>query len=166
MPLDYTALRTEVSTDPAGLGYAGKTQGQVRDLLNTPGNLLAPPQPWTKDVRYVPLAALLIYAGLTSLFDALSTAAGNTALTAAQRSAAHAALTIFQAGAPLDTHDPRIFGTGPTPAGIVDVLAALPGVPATLKADLLGLAQVPASRAEALFGPGTTVTLDDLYRVM
>jgi hypothetical protein len=166
MALDYAALKAEIAVDPANLGYAGKTRGQVVSLLNTPADRLGPPQPWAKDVRYVALPQLLVYAGGTGLFDALIAAAGNVNLTPAQRSAARSALAIFQLQTALDTLDPRVFGTGPSPAGVVDVLATVPGVPATLKADLLALAVVPASRAEALFGPGVVITLDDLFRVM
>ena len=34
-PTDYKTLRTELDTDPLGLGYAGKTDQQVATLLNT-----------------------------------------------------------------------------------------------------------------------------------
>ena len=35
--MDYAALKNEILNDPAGLGYAGKTDGQIADLLNAPG---------------------------------------------------------------------------------------------------------------------------------
>lgn len=33
--MDYAALHTEISTDPVVLGYAGKTDQQIADLLNS-----------------------------------------------------------------------------------------------------------------------------------
>lgn len=37
MPIDYRALKTELDTDPKSLGYAGKTDPPVADLMNTIG---------------------------------------------------------------------------------------------------------------------------------
>jgi len=33
--MDYGRLKTEITTDPAGLGYAGKTDQQIADIMNT-----------------------------------------------------------------------------------------------------------------------------------
>lgn len=33
-PANYQSLRTELDTDPLGLGYSGKTDQQIADLLN------------------------------------------------------------------------------------------------------------------------------------
>lgn len=35
--MDYSVLKTEITTDPQGKGYAGKTDQQVADLLNAIG---------------------------------------------------------------------------------------------------------------------------------
>lgn len=35
MAISYPALKTELTTDPAGLGYVGKTDQQAADLINT-----------------------------------------------------------------------------------------------------------------------------------
>lgn len=35
MPMTTEQLAAEIANDPAGLGYAGKTDGQIRVLLNT-----------------------------------------------------------------------------------------------------------------------------------
>lgn len=34
MAINYANLKTELTTDPAGLGYAGKTDQQATDLMN------------------------------------------------------------------------------------------------------------------------------------
>lgn len=33
--MDYVKLKSEITTDPAALGYAGKTDQQIADLLNS-----------------------------------------------------------------------------------------------------------------------------------
>lgn len=37
MPIDDAILKAEIDTDPMGLGYAGKTDPEVAELLNTVG---------------------------------------------------------------------------------------------------------------------------------
>lgn len=158
---DWTALQTEIETDPAGLGYAGKPAPAVAALLNTPGDRLATPQPWTRPAPHVPLSAVIQWAAqpdgsspapITTITDAANDDADGT------RGTCLAALRIFGAVGYLDV-------SHPINLRLIQDLATAGKITAGQQAGLLALGAAPASRAEQLWGAGTTITAEQLRRV-
>jgi hypothetical protein len=150
MPMTDPALLAEINADPAGLGYgpfrsAGNDAGIVK-LLNDRTRGLTVPQvaSWSAVLKW------LAQQGYRSkLQDASTTAA------AANRDAALAILDLIHGAAP---------GFDVTDAAMVALFNAV--IPAASQAALLALGNVPASRAEVLFGYGTTPTDKDVSRVL
>jgi len=161
---DYGELGSEVSLDPAALGYAGKTAEQVLALLNTPGNLLSSPRTgagWTKPRPLVPVSNLLQWAatpdgGTPGPFAAIQAGANNAS--DPLQAICIAALKLFGSVDILDLSDP-------TNVALVAALESAGKVTANQEASLLALALIPCSRAEEVFGPGALVSRDDLRHV-
>lgn len=132
---DYTALSTEITTDPEGLGYSGKTYPEIADLLNTVG--LSSEQIGAGAVDGQELSKAVVISEYLSLTDAAR--AGWTAILTA--------------------------GNGQIDAGdsnVVAQIAAIWGVGTTTRANLLALATRSASRAEVLFGSGVIISKFDV----
>jgi len=129
---DYVILNTEITTDPESLGYAGKTDPEVADLLNTIG-LVAPAE--KVDVGVLNGQELSMAVEITEY----------VALNAASRDGWN---TILSAGdGQVDVDDQRV----------VDQIAAIWGAGTTTRANLLALKTRPCSRAETLFGRGVSI---------
>jgi hypothetical protein len=130
---DYQALKTEITTDPKTLGYAGKSDYDVSVLMNTPGA-----SGETLFKSYTPtedLVACIVRAE----FDALA-AAGKTYLQ-----------MVFQA------HKVK---TGD--ATLRTQLGTLFAVGTATRTNLTNAASRPASRAEILFGENSYVSDQDI----
>jgi len=125
--VDYLVLKNEIDTDPKGLGYAGKTDPEVAELLNTIG-----------------LSSENIDVGVIDGQE-LSKAVEipeYTALTDAER---QGWTTIVSAGdGQVDVDDLRV----------VAQIGAIWGSGTTTRANLLALKARRCSRAEALLGRG------------
>jgi hypothetical protein len=164
-------LQSEIASDPAGLDL--KTSGVdapnavvIAQILNTPANLLSPPQTgteWTKFSPQVPIASVAQWAATpdgttgTTPIDLLTTASTNGALSSAVRGAALMALRIFNGS--FATFD---VSSTANQALIAALVAAGP-ITAAQQAALIALGQVPCSRAEALWGVNTIVTPEDVH---
>lgn len=156
MAIDFAALRAEIATDPAALGYPGKSRGQVRDLLNAPDP--ASPPRWTKAQPLISAPALRRWAAAAGARQPLE--AGVTNASAAVASICLAVRDFLMGGGdPLDLADPAN-------QSMIAALVTARVLTADQAASLNALGTVPASRAEALFGAGTVVSLDDIYRVI
>ncbi len=121
---DYIVLNTEITTDPESLGYAGKTDPEVADLLNTVGLSSETIDVGKLDGQKLSMAVeIQEYISLSE---------------AAQRGWS----MILSAGdGQVDVDDQRV----------VDQIAAVWGPGTTTRANLLALKIRPCSRAEALF---------------
>lgn len=124
---DYVALNTEITTDPKSLGYAGKTDPEVAELLNTVG--LAVP-------------AETVNVGMIN-GQKLSMAVEISEYIALSDAAQQAWQTILSAGdGMINVENPRV----------VNQIGAIWGATTTTRASLLALRDRPCSRAETLFG--------------
>jgi len=149
--VDYAALRTELTTDPLNLGYAPllaiANDWAIADILNT------------KAYRGpVPLRELSAYCVTQGILGACEAVATDTANPVELRGLCHTVLTLIRDDFRLETAD--------VDAAAFDY-AATQLVNASLltseqKAAMLALAANRASRAEVLFGAGTTVGVFDV----
>ncbi len=106
--MDYAALAAELKNDPAALGYAGKTRGQIAALLNTPANLLSPAKPWTRQNQYVTVRELIYWGAKTGVRARIESTA-NAAGTAQAIALAYRDMLGGQSPG-LDTLDPAVVG--------------------------------------------------------
>jgi hypothetical protein len=154
MAVVISELTTELTTDPLTLGYAADVAARdVPALLSKLND-----ENYTQ-IEPLALNDLLVWAAKTAgtLIDLIDAAALETNTTAV-RSASQAMLEFIRSPhiTELDPADPdtmlmiNILNT----AGIVD------------KASLVALATVPCSRAEKLWGPGDTVTKQNLWEAL
>jgi len=155
--MDYKLLNTEITTDPLGLGYApfiasGNDQG-LADLLNRKDDANSVVVP------IIPVSRVLEWAGTrqgaaSSPMKAITAAANDSS--SPVQGVAQVALRVFGTLQSIDLSRPAV-------AGMVQGLT-LGGVITSAQRDaLLALQNAsPASRAEVLFGGGTTVTNSDI----
>jgi hypothetical protein len=138
MAISLATLATEINTDPKTLGYTGKSDSQIADLLNTPG---ASAETIFKAYTDTPdVVACIVRAEWTAL------AAGDKQFLA----------EVILAAARVKTGD-------------ANLRAAVAGVFAngtTSRANLIAAASKAASRAEALFGEGVTVSHQDVAQAL
>lgn len=137
-------LQSEITNDPAGLGYAGKTSQQIVDLINAARESI------TISV-VVPKATVLQVIGLGPFRAA--------ALSEPKRTGWLESLANIRS---------LEIGIVPSDAGVSALLtsAVADGVlTADEKATLDALGTRTGSRAEQLWGAGTVVTLNDVARV-
>lgn len=135
MPINYPALLTEITTDPRTLGYAGKSDSQIADLLNTPG-----------------ASAETIFKAYTDTADVV---AGIVRTEWNSLAAQEKQFLDLLCGSPkLKTGD----------ANLRTSMAGIFANGTTSRANLIAAASKPAARAEVLFGEGTTVSHLDVAR--
>ena len=118
-----TALASEINADSKGVGYAGKTNKQITDLLNTRGLVATDPK---------------INAGIVTVQVLLNALVGSEVV--ALSPAASAALLIYFSGGSVDTGNTNVR------AGI----AAIFGAGTTSRANLVAAVDRPATRAETV----------------
>lgn len=128
-------LQTEINTDPQSLGYAGKTNPEIADLLNTAGLSSE-----TVDVGIINGQELSMAVEISEYLS----------LSAPARDAWN---TILSAGdGQINVGDSRV----------VSQIGAIWGPATTTRANLLALKTRVCSRAEALFGSGIAVSMFDV----
>lgn len=137
MPINYTALATEINTDPKTLGYAGKSDYDRAVILNTVGASAE------TVIRAFTNTAEIVAAIDPTEFAAL-TAANKLFLT----DVVLAAPTVKSGDSNLRTAIAAIFVAG------------------TTRTRLIAAASKSASRAEVLFGEGITVSDTDVAKAL
>jgi len=136
MPINYTALATEINTDPKSLGYAGKSDYEISVIMNTAGASAE-----TLFRSYTPVEDII--AGIVrSEYDALATA-GKTYLNEVVLKASR----VKTGDATLRSQIAQLFGAG-----------------TATRTNLTNIASRAASRAEILFGEDTAITDADVAR--
>lgn len=130
--IDYSALKSELATDPVPMGYAGQTDTAILILING-------------TTRTMPRGAV----DAQVIVDALNPA----------EFASMADLQLQEFN--MITSTGRVDVGNANVQGQLSRLFTLAAFPITRAAIIL-LATRPASRAEQLFGTGTTVAGDDL----
>jgi hypothetical protein len=154
--IDPTTLAAELAADPQGLGYAGKGDGALADLLN------APHDGYTALAPLVPLSALAIWAAKTGVRAKIEAAAADANSPVRAPCLALRDLFTGLAGPGFDLGNPDNLAMADALVA-AGVLTDAQGV--SLASSLLTLgAKTPASRAEVLGGPGTVVTAADVRR--
>ena len=150
--MDYTALRAELTTDPAKLGYgpllAAGSANRVADLLN------APTQAGYGSVPITPLLEWIAAHGVMARLRAA--AAGSNEQVA---SIAEVALMLVS-----NPNIPALDLSRPRVQAMLGALAQAGVIPAEANAELLAMAAVSVSRATVL-GWGY-VSADDVSRAM
>jgi hypothetical protein len=156
----YAALASEINTDPTALGYAPLvtlgSDAVLAALLNQRPGSFSPAKTWTTPAPLIPIATVLQW-GATGPLAAIQ--AAQTSQIAGIPSIAIASILGFQSLATFDVSDARnlqslaIF----VQAGVL--------TQAQVNA-LLALGVAPASRAEVLFGIGTTVGLSEISKAL
>lgn len=139
--LDYTALKNEITTDPLGLGYAGKDDQTVANLLNAttgPGAATVSLSSVAKDAFVLGIAPQ-IYANLPNL-------------TATKQQQWRDILNIINGAAAVDVSSSN--------AQALLSQAVTDGV--LTQAQVNAATQKTGSRAEVLFGAGTTIGFLDV----
>lgn len=137
---DYPALKTELTTDPEGLGYAGKTDEECAVLLNTPG----------ASNETLPNTEILI----SKVLDAIDTdELSAIAIGKLQFFLARMGDTLTTINLAADTDLVSQIGQ-------IFTLSAAPNS----RGNLLALTVRDASRAEILFGANTIVNYWDVAR--
>lgn len=138
MAINYTQLAAEIANDPKALGYEGRSDYEIATLLSTPG-----------------LSAETIFRAYT---DTAEVVAG---IVRAEWTALSAGDKQFLADVILKA--PRL-KTGD--ANLRTSVATIFGVGTTSRANLTAAASKSASRAEVLFGEGTSVSDTDVARAL
>lgn len=184
-PFSYSALKAELTTDPAALGYAAPLAAKNLDalaaLLNaaTYGTAYLPPSP----------ASVLKWGAATGVLTAIAeaaAAAGTFASISAANRAIALATQLLLGGTypPLDVTDPAIAGAvasgapytpgagAVTTPGLLDALVGAGVLTSTQKDQLISLGAVAAGRATALWcysaatnpagPPSLTITADQI----
>lgn len=124
--MDYVALRAEIDADSLGLGYAGKTNQQLADLINTvPGSAASGRQIERNVIDSYEVINATVPAEWAALTDSEKTRYS----------------TITGAGK-TDVKAPNVRST----------FAAMFGVGTTTRTNLVALQNRAASRADVLFG--------------
>lgn len=151
--IDPTALHAELSTDPLALGYAAKIGAD--DWLGCAGLLNA------KNYTLVGSILVSVFAGWaaqTGMRAAIEDASVNTA--SPLRSSALAVLDILRGAA--TSLDLSSSAQGQANIGMLNAWVSAGALTAANEAALMALATSPASRAEVLWGAGTTVSENDV----
>lgn len=138
MPIDYNALKTEINTDPLTLGYSGKTDQAVADLLN-----LAPGSPGAG--RQIVRTAVPIAEIYKQIDDG-----------------AWPSTAILQHKLQCLLMQPTVDASNTQTRSIIGAIFPASGGTQATRDRLLALENRPASRAEFLFG--TTVFAWDVAR--
>jgi hypothetical protein len=154
--IDYAALKTELTTDPAALGYsphvAAGEDGALEQLIN------APNAAWVKKMPQIPIPDVLSWAAGGPIAP-ITDASNNTA--SPVRGICLAALRMFngtQTALDVSRSDVQaMFGN----------LVAAGTITQAQHDSLMNLQNVsPASRAEVLWGPGTVIGHLDIAKAL
>lgn len=148
--MDYQALKDEITNDPQAIGYAGKSNAELVDLLNDLN--------FTKKVP-VPVNKILIWAAQTGAIVRISDSAANSQTPEAVRAVCMGSLRVID-GAFSET----VHFQNPDVMAMLDGLVAGTIITAAEKGALLSLEDAPAGRAEVLFG--VPVTIDDVRKAV
>jgi hypothetical protein len=141
--MDITSLKNEITADAQHLGYAGKSDAQVAQLLNA--RTIAATAPLGSSV-------VLKWAAAQGLLSKLQTTAADATATDALRSVCLAALALVQrADVQLDVADTQI-------EAMVSALKTAGIVSDAAQASLTALAAGQISRGEQLWGAGTVIS--------
>lgn len=133
--MDYTVLKTEIDSDPKGLGYSGKTDQWITDKLNEIG---ASSETKTKSsISTADVLKALVWTELNALNEKEI-----------------ALLNLFTYGDNIN----------PSNANIQNIFKGLFGVSTTTRANLIALSSEPATRGEIVFSAGTTINSWDVAR--
>jgi hypothetical protein len=133
MPITYPELKVEITNDPKTLGYAGKSDEQIAQLLNTVG-----------------LSVETLFKGRVAVEDFIAEIVGTEydALSAAGKTQ----LDQFVRGNWIKSGS----------ANMRTTIGALFAAGTTTRTNLLALCQRSATRGEVLFGEGITVSHQDV----
>lgn len=140
MSISYTALQTEITTDPAAIGYAGKTDAQVAALLNTVRSGTAP-----DGKSYTIFRNDIAPKEVVNCIEAADFTAA-TQLVISKLELLFVAAPIDATLANVRTNFSNLFS----------------GASATTRTALAAVAQRNGSRAEVLFGTGVSITEADI----
>jgi hypothetical protein len=135
--MDLAALKTEIDGDPEGLGYSGKTDQAVADLMNTIG---LSSETITRESVNTADIIVAIFSDVTE-FNSLS----------------DSEIMKLNLLSPVGTIDPTTLQ-----AVFINMFPAGGGGRPNIRAALIALATRSASRAEALLGE--SVSLLDVHR--
>jgi len=156
--MDYLALKNELQIDPQGIGY-------VPFLASSPGivvNLINAPTASMVRERYVTVRTMLAELGVAGAVIAEKLSGFAALAPLADPNAEGLRIATKWAMRFIDSDGQGLDVGHPNTQGMVDALAA-GGVLTTAEANSLkALALQPASRAEVLFGAGTSITEADV----
>jgi len=144
--MDYSALKSEIDNDPENIGYSGKSNSQITELLNGNG--------YTKIVP-VSVSNLMIWAASRGVMGKIHDGSDVTNVNAQLRSICIVAEKMIE-----KTESESLDITNPTVVGMLDALVAGSIISSDDKDALMAFGTVSASRAENLFNK--SVTLDDV----
>ena len=150
--MNYAVLKAEISADPKGAEYAGKTNAQIADLLNAPGTETVPRGLVAPAVVLGDLFDVVV--GLRQLPDDMAVPNGvPSGMTAA---------VLKQLLSDIRFVDPINMQAAATQQFLA-VLAAygLMGDASAATRRIQDVSTIAVSRAEKLFGRGVTVTAED-----
>jgi hypothetical protein len=154
--MDYTALASEINTDPAGLGYAALkasgSDGGISTLINTPTTTLI--NRGTIPIEDFLFAFGFIFDNVSSITDANVKAAWAWSLSIVKGTNR---VNLASVGVNGDT-------TAVPPVNGVRQKAVLSGI--CTDAQWAAIAYQPASRAEILWGVGVVVQHQDVARAL
>lgn len=134
MAVDYQALEDEILNDPLVLGYAGKSDYEISQMMNDPG--LSGETLFRSYTPAEEIVAAIIRADYDALDDPGRSYLGQVVLKSAK----------------VKTGDATLRGQ----------LADLFGVGTTTRTNLTAVASRPASRSEILFGENSSVNDQDV----
>lgn len=144
--MDYIALANEINTDPLALGYAGKGDAQVANILNTVN------VSYTANNPLVSLNTLSIWAAKNGVRGPIEQNALNNASTVQSICLAVKDLLVSMNGPSFDT-------SNADNKAMVGALVSAGVMTAAQQTALLALGnKSPASRAEVVLGVGVTVS--------
>jgi hypothetical protein len=156
MAVDIPTLTNELNTDPLVLGYApwitqGNT-GELANLLNAQIKTVTKP---------IPVNEVLKFTANTGILLRLDSAKGNTGKSDKARASALAVFEFIRSPhtKPLDVGDTSI-------SGIITELVTQGVITVAEKDAFIALSQQPGSRAEELFGIGTSVSYIDVAQAL
>lgn len=150
MSIDYSALKSEITTDPKSLGLAGKSDAEMASLLNAPNAAFMAVNP------LLPLTALGIWAAKTGVRAKVEQAALNNVSPVQSPCLAIRDLLVTMNGPPFDV-------SNADNQAMVAALVSAGVMTAEQQTELAALGnKSPASRAEVLFGVDTIISERDV----
>lgn len=140
MAISYTALKTELQTDPTAIGYASLLAAGNHTALAAALNLVR--------------ATISVFRGVIPTWELLSCVVKTeyAALTASDKQLFQIVLSCGE----VDTTD----------SGIQTMLGSIYPNPSTTRTAMIARASRTGSRAEQLFGTGTAITIADIAKAL